>query len=53
MSVARLGKELDLAPVSNYLTDREKYLLPFGSDEAHPLTGLRDQNTIYEPEDDE
>ena len=49
----RLGKKNEIAPTSAYLTDRESYLLPQTSDEAHPLTGLREQTTIFEAEVDE
>ena len=53
--VARLGKTNEIAPISDFLTDRGDYLLPFGgkADVAHPLTGHKDIVTIYEPEDDE
>lgn len=55
VQVARMGKTSDVAPASAFLTDRDKYLLPIGSgaDVAHPVTGHRDQVTIYEPEDGE
>ena len=51
---ARLGKTNELAPVSNYLTERDKFLLPIGkADIKDPVTGLSDQTTIYEAEEDE
>ena len=51
---ARLGKTNELAPVSSYLTEREKYLLPIGkAGSKDPVTGLSDHTTIYEAEDDE
>ena len=39
---ARLGKPNDLAPTSNYLTERNDYLLPISDGSSNPLTGLSD-----------
>ena len=51
---SRLGRTNEIAPVSAYLTERDNYLLPIQSKgEKHPLTGLKDQTTLYEAEDDE
>ena len=50
---ARLGKKYEIAPTSAYLTERDSCLIPAAADKPNPVTGLRDQVTIYEAEDDE
>lgn len=51
--LSRLGKINEIAPTSAYLTERNHYLLPLSGDSEHPLTGHRDQMTIYEAQEDE
>ena len=54
MHAERLGKQGDVAPVSDYLRARDSYLLPIkGPGEKNEITGLKDQESLYEADDGE
>lgn len=50
---SRLGKTNEIAPLSDFLGERENFLLPMTSDQPNSLTGLKEAVTIYEAEDGE